>query len=962
MKKIIAALAAIVGLGATATVVPGEWNTNFKESKAYAEANGIPLVVVWGNTGCSHCIELHETLEKSAELNAWVEEHPVILVSKHQKFSKTDADYVAARTWIEEINPEIGGFPYVGVYWKDKDGTVQSETAFTGRDGEMYVKTPKKNLAGQFVNSLDSLIGDYEPEIGSADASFVTADTEDDRLEAEPSTSVVYVPLKRENGRKPGANVLRVAYPMGAGPSIDVKWEVGELSKSVAVEMPVASFAAGQSVSLLLEGTDGTELGRSSILFVEAQENSPKNPHWVGEHTAASLPYGEWTMDFTTAKQKVALYGGKLMVMFGGPLWCPNCVAIEDYVFVTPEFKAWAKEQKLVLVHFDQGQASSPSTPEGTPRGRLLTLTPSTKGKSGASYLSRHGIEPDSDAVNEVIDRVTYLTDKWLAPESTAARLANPVVLLLNDAGTKVDARFQRQSDGYKMDLEENMCRFKDLLLLAGADENEGYRTVTPLEVEAGEDAESTLQVNASKKYYKVEGIDTGYGIEVSAEAAGNATNVTLTLYAGGDVLGSSVFLSGKGVVTVTDPLTSEQAGELYVSVTSFDNAQSTFFGPDTTFSFRVSVTAIESESAPISDFTPRQLKDMNPKLYTRRTANIPMFENVALGGKRLAGMLSVSITAANKISAKFKDAKTTSFSGAWQEISPSTGVVTAELLNRNGAELNLTMDAAGTIEANYSSKDGLVAAGRAGIGDMSAYVGRYTVTLVDTEESCGTGYLTVNVSKNGKASVSGVMPDGTTVSASAELSANGDATAMIPVYSSSRKGTLSVVLVMDADAASTWGDKGSTDTIRSLTGCPATWTTGEETVFNVFGGYWKSGATPLAVCNLYGLSDELDVVIGGNTNDVVTATKSGFKVTKDVLTSLSFNKSTGVFSGKAKMTNSLGKSVTATVKGVLLPGWISCGECGEEGVNRPYGSGTVYYKDGKAIVSKPIDLVAEEL
>ena len=38
-----------------AAVTPGAVNTDFAASLAYAEANYIPLVVVWGNKSCPHC-------------------------------------------------------------------------------------------------------------------------------------------------------------------------------------------------------------------------------------------------------------------------------------------------------------------------------------------------------------------------------------------------------------------------------------------------------------------------------------------------------------------------------------------------------------------------------------------------------------------------------------------------------------------------------------------------------------------------------------------------------------------------------------------------------------------------------------------------------------------------------------------------------------------------------------------
>jgi len=960
---LVAAVAALTSaFSANAAVTPGKWNTNFTESLAYAEANNIPIVLVWGNTSCSYCNKLHAVLEDDAIMD-WAKEHPIMMVERHEAyqedFSKYSADHQAAYNWTKTLEdiPKSYGNPRVGVYWKKADGTVACSTGYPGRDGKMPATSG--TLAQQFADSLDLLVGDYPS--GSGGISFVTTDTETDRLEAESTTRTVYVPLKRDSGTKSAKCTLNVAYPTGVTKSVVVGWDLGETEQCVALDIPSGAYRLGQSISLSLANEEGKTIATSSILFVAKQENSPKNPHWVGECTYDTLPYGEWTMDFDVAKQKVAQMGGKLMVMFGGPLWCPNCVVIENDVFSTATFKSWAKSNKIVLVHFDQGQASSPATPEGTPRGRLLTTTVSTKGVSGSSYLSRHGINPDSSTVEGVIDRVTELTQKWLAPESTAARLANPVVLLLNDAGTKVDARFQRQGDSSTMDLTENMNRFNDLLLLAGADENEGYRTVTPLDLAPEATAQNTLQINASKKYYDLEGVLPGYGIEATLVADKDAT---LTLYTEED--GSAVTLAtGTGTISYKEPLTAEQIANLSLGVTGFANAQSTFYGANTTFGFKVSYKTIEVESVvPFKSLTKAEQLLLNPELYTKQAVTVPVYEMLA-GGKQLIGTLAVSVSSSNKITAKFVGDVSVSFSGTWATISRSTGTVATTLektYKKIPYALDLSMDSDGNFAAMLYALGAELGQGAVAAGDISSYEGSYTVALVDSAGKAGTGNLTIKVTNKGKATVKGILPDGTSLTVSATLSPNADGTATLPIYKATTKYAVSMALTIAPDAWETWGEKEvAKNTVKSVEYCAAFWETDETVQFTIEGGYWES-TTPLAICETYNLLSLLGVTVGGEaTEDVIEATKNGFKLqVKDILTSLSYTKSTGAFSGKAKIPVVGGKPVSATIKGVLTPGWVDC-HCGDPIPERPYGSGTLYYKSGKTIVSLPIDIVATE-
>ena len=43
-------------------VTPGVWCGNYPAAKSYAETNSIPLVLVWGNEGCTHCAALNNAL------------------------------------------------------------------------------------------------------------------------------------------------------------------------------------------------------------------------------------------------------------------------------------------------------------------------------------------------------------------------------------------------------------------------------------------------------------------------------------------------------------------------------------------------------------------------------------------------------------------------------------------------------------------------------------------------------------------------------------------------------------------------------------------------------------------------------------------------------------------------------------------------------------------------------------
>ena len=960
------AVATVVG-AAFGAATPGVIGTDFTSAKALAESRNIPLAVVWGNTSCGYCNKLADALETST-VTAWVASSKILVVHKHEEYGSTASDYKAAETWLKGLGKNIA-YPLVGLYWKKADGSVVSE-AFAGRTGKMPGKVTSGSLEKQFVSALSTVFAGYSGSDGgddtvnpstdeSADASFVVTGAATDRLEADSDTTVVYVPLTRTTTAKAAANVL-VAKVSGTSETTryPVSWKAGESRVNVAVAMP-SRVTAGRKMSLSLQGTDGTELATSEIAFVKDVANSPSNPHWVGAYSAKALPYGEWTMDFDAAKAKVASQGGKILAMFAGPLWCPNCAAMDEDVFAASAFKQWAKSEKLVLVLFDQGQASSPSTAAGTERGRLLTFTPSTKGVSGASYLSRHGIDSLSAEVAAVIDRVTELTAAWRPPESTAARLSNPAVLLLNEDGTGVDARFVRQNEGYSLNLNENLSRFKDLVTLAGDDETECYLTTTTLALAPGERTAAAFHVNRRTTVWALDGLTAGEYLSVSVTTDDRAAqDVYLALV---DADGATV-ASGRNRLILETPLTETDVwGGLFLKATSFGAddaaAKATFFGSATSFAATLALYSDTEEPRVMEAFsslTKAELKSANANLCTAKSARIPVYAANGADGKSLKGALAVSLSSVNRIRATFAGDAALSFSGTWQEINMASGEVYATLTARGGETLTLAMDAAGVVAA---ALDG-VGEGEARTDAATAFAGAYTVTLVpEDDETAGIGTLTLKVTDKGKATVRGTVGAGASFTASGALALNDDGTATLPLYvKKSAFGTLAVALRIKPNAGATWGSAGEMSTVTAEPDCAAVLRKSSRTseTYTIYGGFWKNGATPKTACDDFQMPTEMTVSVGGEEIASVTASGNGFTYPRDVFKSLSAARTTGVLSGRMPMTVG-GKTVTAKVAGVLLPGWYDCGCEAEPVFERPFASGMVTYTANGETVVKPL-------
>ena len=961
-----AAVAFVLG-SASAAVTPGAVSTDFAGSLAYAEANGVPLAVMWGNLNCGFCDKMKVAIE-SKEVAAWLAKHPILLVVKDEDPDSKNADYTKAKSWIKGINEKLTSYPFLGFYWKKSTGVAVRE-ACTGRLGKLP-NTKGNDLPTQLVNTLDDLFGDYTggytpvpaPTGDWTTAAFAISGEGIDRLEAEPETYEMFVPLVRDETAANTKGVVRlvVCSPNSSKVSSeqDVEWKAGEAEKCVRIDVPAGRSGAKTQVKVLGEG-DAT-LDDTYIYHVVAQANAASNPHWVGEYTSSSLPYGEWTLDFDTAKAKVATYGGYLLAMFSGPLWCPHCIGMEDSLLSSSKFKNWAKQNKVALVIFDQPVS-------GQLGPRLLTYDFYYTG-SGAAYLSRHGIDPNgADAVKARAYQAA-LTLKFRTADDIAyevrPRCGNPTVLLLDRMGTRVAARFNGiESSDKTYDPAENTFRLKELLKLADRDESDDFSVTTTLSLAPGESAAADLQINAADRFYRLPGFNAA-AAKFKATGGKDARDVRLSLVKGTDTLATG--LNSLIVDLKKVPI----AGDTFLKVSAYADAKDVKYASKAT-AFSVVLTAEQGDeemmrTVELGTLTKAEVTALNANLYVSRTFTVPL-RTATVGAAVVAGQLTVKQTTKNKLTATYagSESRSVTFSGAWTEINLMTGKATATLTAKDGTMLALDLEADGTLGADLVLPSGGSAFGDELLGfsgvalssaTAAAFEGAYTVTLPDADGKVGTATVSLKVAKSGKASWSAVMPNGMKLSGSAPLTANADGTASLSLYKRASTDMFAAEFVFKPNAAATWGDEGNMDTVFAPAGIHACHlyrkgSTATRTLFDVYGGYWKKNATPLEICELFELQPTLDVVAAGEKVGELMATRSGFGFAKGgAITSFRYTKSTGVFAGSATLGGVSGK-----LSGILLPGWIDC-HCGEPVTERPYASGT-FYANG---MSMPLDLVAK--
>ena len=541
-------------------VVPAEWNSNYTDGIRYAEAHNLPVILVSsGSALCSYCNTFKNAVV-TEDFRQWAAQRNYVLilstsvelenmtVQLHKDFANSN---FAKKLWPDQTTDEIYSslygnmsqtvYPTVCVFWP-RGKSPRYLANFTARSSELK-DVPGENLAQKVTKKIDLLIAEAYTG-GTFKPGLV--------LESEAgSENTVWVPLVRNaaSANVAANNSVIVEFPSKVAITNVVDWTVGQKEAFVKITIPT-TLKVDEEINVNL--FDGESLVESAqIGIIGHKENSVLNPYWIGEKTVDELGFGEWTMDLDVATNKVAKTiadGGKAytLVMSAGPLWCPDCFGFEEDVLSKKAFTDWAKANNVALVLIDQPRW-------GLPGPSLLSWDYGNAEKdkgTGSAYLSRKGISPEAAAA--VIERNTYLSQQlWLAPETTAVRLGNPNVLLVSPEGTVLGRMFMQETSDRHFDLDENLARLNELLLLGG--ESDNYASTTLLSLPVGVTSNVTMQINDRVAFYKLTGFSCGnLVLNVGTSIAASNPKISLCMKEDGKLTEVAAAAEGKYVVNPT--------------------------------------------------------------------------------------------------------------------------------------------------------------------------------------------------------------------------------------------------------------------------------------------------------------------------------------------------------------------------------------------------------------------------
>lgn len=606
------------------TVTDGPSYSAFADLKAMADRDHVPLFVVFSANGCSHCDGFASNLNaESSMLQNWMPRRNALF----GYFKGTDplsgnispGASAAAYNFIVSLGLTPGhyAYPLWGYYYNSGEKGVRSGYGTFALDTWTPHSTGAYS-AESFTNFVDDVLygalGDamyrnVGPQEG--DAVFACGMTDAARLEAMPTTAAVYVPLKRvRNADAANTNTVVATFPDGTTLATDVVWNPKDVEADARVDV-AGHYLAGDIVKLELYDSSNTLNATNFITFVGEQENSANFPYCPGEKTVDELTWGDWTMDFSAATNKVRLAAAAgtnayTLVMAGGALWCPDCTNIERYVYDTAAFARWAESNHVILAVLDQ-----PRMGKTAPTFSTHDID-SRNGKSGSYYLSRKGLTTAQGRA--IFDSTSELSQKrWpdgflVNPE--ASRLANPEVLLLRADGSVAGRMNWRRlrveglpenSSAEPFALEENMARLDEFLRLAGVSGNDreelnNWPGLTPLAWTKGPDAGFSLQVSDTRDIYSLQCVKAGDIVQFSPTVT-NGANVDVTVSVLAPESGSESSLkcveipsAGNGVWRFTQ---SQIDGGLYLSISAYGDARYVDYGGKSACAGKVSMSIL---------------------------------------------------------------------------------------------------------------------------------------------------------------------------------------------------------------------------------------------------------------------------------------------------------------------------------------------------------------------------------
>lgn len=466
-------------------VVPGVWNSSLANCRQYVKDHpGTPMMLVWSKIGCHNCENFDQNCLTADVFKKWqAESGMVFCYINHQKYDGYELNWIGGNHSNDGCDPNyLSAAPFVRVYWYDAKGKKITDVRFSG----INLKTDRtKSTVENLIIKLTGLLPGWQAKPAYEGGTFVATNVVGACMEVEPSTKTLNIPLTRTatTAYTQTMTIKKQTKLLTATPSssVQISWAADETEKILPIENFYPDYYEdGATYELSLTNAEGKVESSTIVRCVPAQANSSMNPYWIGERTAETLEWGDWTMDLEAASNKVANTEGACLIMYiGGELWCPWCEKGEKNFLSSEEFKQWTADHRAVIAQIDcpKQHVSSPTLLSD----EVNTSSIAPNGiASGSGYLTRK--MADREIAREIFERnYNIVSNAFRRPESSAWRTGMGTFILI-DRTFRVVGRLEwkrgdadeskRTEEQLKADIASNILRLNELYSLMN-EENE---------------------------------------------------------------------------------------------------------------------------------------------------------------------------------------------------------------------------------------------------------------------------------------------------------------------------------------------------------------------------------------------------------------------------------------------------------------------------------------------------------
>ena len=303
-------------------IEPGVWNSSLKKGQDYVKAHpGVPLIAVWSKIGCHNCENFDSNYLTKEPYVTWQKESGIVFVyvnSASWSSTPTELDWISGPSNDGCSPRELTAAPFVRVYWYDPSGKKITDIRFSGLNSN--IDGPALEKPQNLINKLMGYLPGWQAKPSYEGGTFVATNVVGACMEAEPTTTTLNIPLTRTatTAYTQTMTIKKQTKLLTATPpeSVPVEWKPGDTNMVVKIEnFKNTYYTEGAVYDLSLTNAEGEVVSSTIVRCVPAQANSSMNPYWIGEKTAATLAWGDWTMDLEAASNKVAKTAGAWLIM-----------------------------------------------------------------------------------------------------------------------------------------------------------------------------------------------------------------------------------------------------------------------------------------------------------------------------------------------------------------------------------------------------------------------------------------------------------------------------------------------------------------------------------------------------------------------------------------------------------------------------------------------------------------------